>query len=156
LYLSNSQQIKLFSKILSEKTDIDFHIKRQFRDFNEFVSILKSVESIRFTGFKNLFSADSKQYKAIEDLTGTNAPESFFIEAKYKKASIIDFIRNLHKSRQEQKLDKLIICGLDESGLETIYNVDTFVNQISINCERNNEGIFDHNAIKTELLKRIE
>jgi hypothetical protein len=154
LYLSNSKHINLMSKILSEKSGNIFFAKRLIVDFDKFITIIESVNKIKFTGFNNLFSVDSKQFKALEALTGTSAPETFTLEATYKQSAIKEFLKFLHLSKQEHKIEKLVICGLDESGLETIYNVDSFTNQIFINCRKNNEGIYEHEAIKNELISK--
>lgn len=156
LYLSNSRHINLMSKILTDKSENKFLVKRLLKNFDEFIAIIKSINKIKFTGFKNLFSSESKEFKAIEDLTGTSAPESFSLEATYNKSKILEFLKRLNKSRNEQQIDKLVICGLDESGLETIYNVDTFTSQISIFCVKNNEGVYEHEIIKNEIIKNID
>jgi hypothetical protein len=154
LYLSNTKHIKLFNNILVEKTGCNLFIKRIFINFAEFSSIIKSVHKIKFTGFNNLFSVDSKQFQAIRDLTGTSSPESFTIETNYSQGKISDFLHFLHLSKEENKIDKLIICGLDESDLETVYNVDTFTNQISIDCNKNDEGVYSYNEIKNQLISK--
>jgi len=156
LYLSNSRHIKLMSKILSDKSENKFLVKRLLVNFDEFIEIIKSVNKIRFTGFNNLFNADSKEFKAIEDLTGTSAPESFTLEASYNKGKIAGFLRRLNQSRLEQQIDKLVIAGVDESGLETIYNVDTFTSQINILCSKNSEGVYEHDMIKSTIMDKVE
>jgi len=156
LYLSNSRHIKLMSKILSDKSENKFLIKRLLVNFDEFIEIIKSVNKIKFTGFNNLFNAESKEFKAIEDLTGTSAPESFTLEATYNKSKISQFLRRLNQSRLEQQIDKLVITGLDESGLETIYNVDTFTSQINIFCSKNAEGVYEQDLIKSEIMNKVD
>lgn len=155
LYLSNSRHIKLMSKILSDKSENKFFIKRLLVNFDEFIEIIKSVNKIKFTGFNNLFNTESKEFKAIEDLTGTSAPESFTLEATYNKSKISQFLRRLNQSRLDQQIDKLVITGLDESGLETIYNVDTFTSQINIFCSKNAEGVYEQDLIKSNLMNKI-
>lgn len=155
LYLSNSRHIRLMSKILSDKSENKFLVKRLLVNFDEFIEIIKSVNKIRFTGFNNLFNTDSKEFKAIEDLTGTSAPESFTLEATYNKGKIATFLRRLNQSRLEQQIDKLVIAGVDESGLETIYNVDTFTSQINILCSKNTEGVYEQDLIKSAIMDKV-
>lgn len=154
LYLSNSRHIKLFSKMISEKSENKFFVKRLFVNFDEFIAIIKGVTKIKFTGFNNLFNADSKQFKALEDLTGISAPESFSLEATYNKNHILEFLRFLNLSRVDQKIDTLVICGIDESGFEATYNVESFTKQISIGSNKNTEGVYEHESIKKELINK--
>ena len=46
--------------------------------------------------------------------------------------------------------------GVDESGLETIYNVDTFTSQINILCSKNSEGVYEHDMIKSTIMDKVE
>lgn len=155
LYLSNSKQIKLFSKILTEKSGNKLFAKRLIVKYEEFIALIKSVGRIKFTGYNNLFSADSLQFKALADLTGTSSPESFSLEATYNKATIIQFLNQLYQSKTENKIDKLVIAGIDEDGFEAIYNVDNFTTQLSINCKKNHEGVYEHETIKNEIKSKI-
>jgi len=158
LYMSNSKQINLFSNILTQQNsqEIQFIIKRLFRNFEDFISILKSVEKIRFSGFKNLFSSESKEFKALADLTGTSSPECFTLEASYNPMNIKQFLQRLKEAHSENKIEELMICGVDENGFESIYNVETFSRQFKIRCNKNKEGIFDNKSMWENLLIKIE
>jgi len=158
LYLSNSKQIKLFSNILTKNSDqeIQFFVKRLFRNFEDFISILKGVDKIRFSGFKNLFSQDSKEFKALEDLTGTSSPECFTLEASYNPMNLKLFLRRLKEAHSTNKIEELMICGVDENGFESVYNVETFSRQFKIKCNKNEEGIFENESMWGNLVAKIE
>ncbi|MRT94475.1 hypothetical protein [Ancylomarina sp. 16SWW S1-10-2] len=158
LYLSNSKQIKYLSNILTQKSEINgkFIIQRLYKNFNDFIAILKSVDKIRFSGFKNLFNQDSREFKALEDLTGTSSPESFTLEASYDPANLKLFMRRLKEAHSSNKIEELMICGIDENGFESIYNVETFSRQFKIRCSKNKEGIFTKEQLYIELINKIE
>ena len=157
LYLSRSNHAQLMSKILSKESVDKFLIKRVYGNIHEFIAAIKTVNKIKFTGLNNLFSPNSKQYNALEILTGSSAPESFSLEATYsnKDNKMMNFMRFLDKSRSNFHIDKLVITGFDESNMEKIYNVDTFTSKIPIYCYKNSEGVYDHDMIKKEIMNKI-
>jgi hypothetical protein len=158
LYLSNSKHISMFTKVLKEKLGIDITIKSIYKTKEEFLKIIKEVDKISFSNYENLFSQNSRERKALVDLTGTDAPESFSIEAKYKKQNLKDifpFLQKLFIGQSVSKLSNLIISGLDETGFQAIYNSETFTNKLSISANKTSEGLFDNEIIKKLLLGTI-
>ncbi len=99
---------------------------------------------------------DSKQKQALIDLTGTDAPERFEISAKYpKNKSFIEFIKRLAQGKRENKINSLSICGIDESGFQSVYNVDSFQQKIKISCQKDANGKFAIDSVLDGLLKKI-
>ena len=155
MYVSNSQKKGLLESILKEKLNTDYQIKPIFKGKDEFINTLQSCNKISFTHINNLFSNDSDKKQALIDLTGTDAPDEFTISAKYKKEKIVGFIDNIFQAKQDNKIDSLVICGTDESGFETIYNVDTFQQKIKITATKDDNGKFDADEVCSKLLNEI-
>ncbi len=126
----------LISKVLKEKLQKDFIVKRLYKDINGFLSVLKSCSSISFTYSSNIFSRDSKKRQALIDLTGTDSPENFKIEAKYNKHLVKNFIMDLCGEKQNNELNSLIISGIDESDFAITYNADSFSKKIDLCCKK--------------------
>lgn len=156
LYVSNTKKIKLLQQFLKDKTNKDIEIKHFFKSPEEMIELLSNVNSIKFTSASNLFSQDSPERKALVDLTGTDAPETFTIEATYKAHKIKNFIRNLIQKRQNCQIQNLIICGRDTSDMELVYNIDTLTNKIEVFCNRQEKtGMFEADEVKYSLLNRL-
>ena len=155
LYMSNIQKKNLLESILKEKLNKDYQIKTIYKDKDEFIKTLQYCNKISFTHVNNLFSNDSAKKQALVDLTGTDAPEEFTISAKYKKANIVDFINNIFIARQENKIDALVICGTDESGFETIYNVDAFKQKLKLSVTKDDNGKYNSEEIRNSILIEI-
>jgi hypothetical protein len=156
LYLSNLNKEKIFEKMLQEKLQKPFITKKFFKPKDEFIEILKEVDEISFTETRDLFSQDSKKRQALIDLTGTDAPEKFTLNAKYSKnTNIINFIKELIKSKGDAELNELVIKGIDNDNFGFVFNVDSFVQRISFSSKKNDKGKFDAELIKQELLKRL-
>jgi len=156
LYISNYQKKGLLESILKEKLQIDFVIKNILKKEDDFINILNECNRISFTHINNLFNEDNTKKQALVDLTGTDAPEEFTIEAKYGKGSkIINFIRNIFQAKRDSKISSLVICGIDEKGFEFVYNIDTFQQKITTSCTKNENGKFIADDVKDKLLKEL-
>ena len=157
LYLSNSRKKKVIEQLLQQNAKQNVFIKSFIKSTDEIISILKKVDKIKFTHVSNLFNRESKERQALLDLTGTDAPETFTIEASYNTHNITNFLRVLFNGQEECKISDLVICGRDESDFNFVYNVDNFSRRIDVICERSGEsGMFNPNNIKQSLLKTIE
>ena len=153
LYISNSKKKTIFEQVLKQETDREFIAKNMYITKKEFIILLKSVDKISFTERHNLFNNDSKIRQALIDLTGIDAPEKFTIEAHYKKSiELKSFVKKL----VETELKELIIQGTDEEGFNFIFNVDTFVRKLDVQCEKENNGKYNSESVRKSLIKAIE
>lgn len=155
LYLSNSQRKTAFEKMLKEKLNTDFKLKTIFKNIDEFLNTLKECSQIKFSHINDLFSSDSTKKQALVDLSGTDAPNEFTITAKYSKHNIANFIRNLSKEKNNNKISSLVINGFDESGFGIVYNTDNFQQKIKINATKDDNGKFNIDEIRNNLLNEI-
>lgn len=154
LFISNSKKKDIFGNIISIELERKFHVKSLFKNKDEFISTLKSVEEIHFTEARNLFNLDSKRRQALIDLTGTNAPNSFSLAAKYdKQPTIIEFISTLISARKNTELKSLVIKGTDEHNFSFIFNVESFSQIIDIECQVKDNGKYDDEYL---LMKMVE
>jgi hypothetical protein len=157
LYVSNSQRKSLFQSILKDKIQRDFIIKSIYIDEDEFIKTLNECSEISFTHVENIFSHNSKKKQALVDLSGIDSPNEFTIFAKYKRDNtLIKFIKELIMEKREQKIKGLTICGLDENGLNMVYNVDSFTQKIKVLCPKDDNKQFIDVEVKERLLQEIK
>lgn len=156
LYMSNIKQKSIVEKFLKERLEIDVNIKYFYKTPEEFIDALISVDKISFTYVTDLFNADSRKRQALIDLTGTDSPDRFTIEAKYDKHSIKNFLRDLIKSKEKYEIKDLVICGLDDDKFGIVYNSETFVKKIDILCDKIEEtGKFNEVTAKENIINKI-
>jgi len=156
LYISNSNKKNIFKEIIENKLKKRFIIKNIYKSKKEFISVLKSVDEISFTERKNLFNKDSKRRKALIDLTGTDAPTSFSLKTKYSKDIMgKEFISGLIKAKEDEELKNLVIKGVDNEGFGVVYNIDAFSKKIKIKVKKEENGKYNPEIIKENLLKEL-
>ena len=158
MYMSNVKKQNILKAILKEKLNQKFSFKTIKKTKEEFISILTKINKITFTEARNLFSYNSKKRQALVDLTGTDAPEEFSIEASYEESSkMFNFINELFiEKEQNDSVKDLIICGSDENNFEIIFNNDTFNKKIDVKNKRDENGKYISAEVKENLLKEIE
>lgn len=156
LYLSNIRVKKILQAILQSQLQTTVGITPMYVDVEEFISHLKEVESISFSHAYNLFSQNNAQRQALVDLTGVDAPESFRIEATYKKHSVVNFIRQLVRAKAGNELSGLVIRGRDDNQFEIVYNLDTFTRKIEIVADVDAESnMYDENEVREKLIQIV-
>ncbi len=156
LYLSNTKKKRVIEHFLRDNLGSNVIISSFYKNAEDMIAILKKVDKIHFTHIKELFNQDSKERQALIDLTGTDAPASFTIEASYDAHKLGNFLRNLFRSREEYKISDLIICGRDESNFAFVYNSDSFCRKIEICCPKEETGLFTPENVQQSLLNKIQ
>lgn len=155
-FLSNAKKKGVMEALIQQKTKRNLIFKGIKKSKEEFIELLKSVNTITFTDIASLFGNDSKKRQALKDLTGIDAPTKFTIEANYNEANKIkNFLAQLFQEKDKHLMQSLIIKGKDESNFDVIFNNDTFSKKTEIKCEKDENGKFDSEEVKEILLKAL-
>lgn len=162
-YLSNFRKKTFFELYLSSKLNKSVVIKSFLKTPEEFIKSIKSIEKIKLVTKKTLFSMDggvvsiSPEHK---DIFGLGVPEEFSIEAEFKHAKLTDkFIQNVKNMANWTKTseaESLVCIGRDENDLETIFNVDSFRQKISLLIEKDTYGMYDSEAVCSLIQLKME
>jgi hypothetical protein len=156
-YISNTKKSSIVKEFF-KFNNISIELKNIYINFDDFVETLENIGEVSFTNHTNLFNQDNLQRRAITDLTGTGAPDSFLINATYSnedKSSLINWIKSLRLGDSAIK-EKLIVKGLDESGFKRIYNSSTFTEKIKVDCNKGKDGKYTSENVLSQLLKKVE
>lgn len=159
LYLNNSQKKSFVSKYLGKILSQDIIIKNMYKNIDEFIKTLKSLDEIKFTAHRNIFTSQINSFKNIKDLFGIDEPESFTISAKYKVSVQENIKRTIEKFRNEQiqaPYSCLTCIGKDDYGIEQVFNENAFSKTISIILAQNEEKLLNPKSVFEELIRKIE
>ena len=162
LYLSSRKKKSWVEEYLKSKLRRDVVIKNFFKDMNEFIQQIKSIEKVKFVAKRNLFTLKGsimKIFPSPNDLFGLGMPEDFTLEANFNHARLTDaFIAYLKKMvgwRNNCEADSLICVGRDDKNFETIFNADSFIKKLSVEAAKDDHGLYDPNIVKQALLSKI-
>lgn len=158
-YISNINKkvfIQEFLKI-SEKGNVI--IKNIYKDIEHFICDIKTLESIKFTGSRNMFNKDGDLFSSLRDIFGYGEPEEFSIEAKYRipiKQALKDGIRRLVGYQNSGDIKTMVCIGKDDRGLESVFNANNFISKISIPLPKDNQQLFPPDAVKEQVVVKLK
>ena len=158
LYLNNSKSIGFIQKYLSKITSCEVIIKRIFKNIDEFVKTLSSIEKIKFIAHRDIFTSNIQSFKEIKNIFGIDEPESFTLEANYK-ISVDEHIRRViekFRNEQLQAPNSCLTCvGRDDNGIEQIFSENAFSKSFDIMVAENSEHLFNAEDVFNELIRKI-
>ena len=162
LYLSSRKKKSWVEEYFKSKLRRDVVIKNFFKDVDEFIRQIKSVEKVNFVAKSNLFTSQGsimKIFPSPNDLFGLGMPEDFTLEANFNRARLtdtfIDYLKKMVGWKNNCEADSLLCIGRDDKNFETIFNADSFIKKISVGAEKDDQGLYDPAVIKQALLSKI-
>lgn len=163
LYMSKAQQKSWVEEYLKEKLKQDVRIKAFFKNVDEFLEQIKSVEKVRFVVKNNLFTPQGgfmKILHSLNDLCGLGVPAGFTFEANFANASLKAAFKEYFKKMVDWKknyaADSLVCIGRDDKNFEAVFNVDSFIQKISVEATKDDQGLYDPATVKQALIRKIE
>lgn len=163
LYFSSSKKTNVLTEYLKAKLSSDVVIKPFYKNPDEFISQIRGIDKIKFVVKRNLFNNSGEIMKIFPspvDLYGLGIPESFSLEANFHNVNITnEFIDNFKKMigwKNGCEADSLLCIGRDENGFETIFNVDSFIQKISVSATKDNEGMFIEHDVQAALISKLK
>jgi len=155
-YISNLQQKNFFKTFFEKYTKDEVIIKNHYKNIDEFLKEISSVEKISFTGCQNLFSNGGDLMEPLKDIFGYGEPVEFFIEAKYgaKKEKFIERIKDLWKKQQSSQLKTLVCIGKNDGGLK-IFNTNSIIDKLTISSNKDEQSLFCETDVQKEILNKL-
>ncbi len=160
LYISNRKKIGFYKLYLRSFIDEDIVIKNFYIDVDDFAEKVKTISSVNLITKNNLFSANSGLFQEEKNVFGLGEPTDFHLEALFENAKITDaFIRkikefNLLKGQGE--VETLICIGRDDKNIETVFNMDTFVDKLIVKANKDVQGLYDVVDIQHLILNKVK
>ena len=163
LYLSNTKKISLVESYLKSKLATDVSIKMFFKDVDEFIKHIQTIDKLKFVVKSNLFSVDGGIFNIFpnpKDMYGLGMPDSLGVEANFTKAKkteqFVKFLKQMVTWRNAYEADSLVCVGRDDKNFETIFNASSFVQKITVSGLKDELGMYDSSDVLYALIRRIE
>ena len=160
LYLSTLKSIGIlsnfFTKAVGEGT---ITIKKLLKDFNEVLKSFKSIKSIRLVAKNNLFTQANNLFQGVTEAFGLGIPGQYKIDVDFGYASLtegaIGKLQEINQKMLGGEIDSFICVGRDDTGLDGVFNMDTFTSSIKIKAAHDEKGMYQDFDIKRELIKQL-
>jgi len=158
-YISNLKKKGFLKEFLSQFTDKEIIIKNIYKDINDFIEVINTLEVIKFTGSRDLFNREGDLFSSLRDIFGYGEPEEFSIEAKYKtsmKEALKTEIRRLAGFQRSGDIRTMVCIGKDERGFETVFNTNSFINKISVPLQKDNQSLFPPDEVQAQVIMKLK
>lgn len=159
LYISNRQKIGFYRACLKEQIQKDVFVKNFYINVDEFAEKIKTVSSVKLITTNNLFSAATKLFDEEKNVFGLGAPANFTLEAVFSDAGLtqkfVSKLKDILSWKQQGEVDALVCIGKDDRGVESIFNVDSFIEQVSFNLTKDRQGLYDPSEVMDALIGKV-
>ena len=163
LYVSHPSKKSTISSYLHKKTENEISIKMIIADIDGFIDMVKSIEEIKFTSKSNLLNQDESFFSIFamsKDICGLGAPTTLRVSLEFSHANVtnqfVECLRNMLYMQRNNSIDTLICIGLDDRGIETIFNTETLINKHHVKIRKDECGVYNSEAVKSAFLSQIE
>lgn len=141
----------------------DVTLKHYFLGVEEFMRAVKSLKTVymakthgNLKGQENLLAKPFDMY-GLGELGATN---KFQISLDYgnkpMNSKFLAPIKNLFNKQQEGEFDSLICVGKDDSNAEIIFNINTYIQKIEIDIEKDSKGLYSPQEVRKTVIKELE
>ncbi len=159
LFISNSNKKSFLEAFLKDKLQQETVIKRHFLSPEQFIEKIRTIDTISFTSENNLFKPENGIFNASKNMFGLGEPIDFKIDLNYngqsKTEKFMKTFLSLNEKRINQEIKTLICIGKDDSDMETMFDINSFTQVISIKVKRN-KGMYEQTLVKDNLLLEIK
>jgi len=160
VYINNLRKKSFFISYFIEVTGMEIDIKNIYKNVDEFIQAIDTINEISFVTKRNLQSYDNDIFKDAIDVFGLGNPEQMRVEASFGKArkseEFKEKFKKLFADKEQGRVDKLICVGRNDSGLESILNTNTLISKFSIDSIVDENNLFVPEDVLTTLIKRLE
>lgn len=157
-YISNLNKKGFLRYFLSKFTDEEVVVKNIYKSISDFLEVIKSLETVKFTGSRDLFNREGDLFSSLKNIFGYGEPEEFSIEAKYRipmKHGLKQGILRLAGLQSTGDIRTMVCIGKDERGFENVFDTNKFINKISIPLQKDSQLLFPPDDVKTQTVAKL-
>ena len=162
LYLSDMRKKLWVAEYLQSKLGQDVVVKNFLDNVEEFMQQVKRIEKIKLVTKRDLFTSRGSFmdiFPVQRDLLGLGEPAKFTLDVNFERARLNDrFIakfKELVNYKDSGEVDSLVCVGRDDSNFETIFNVDSFIQKVSVEVEKDEQEFYDPTTVQRILIRKI-
>ena len=159
-YISNSHKKAVLENFLKKQLSKDVVIKRYYISPPDFIQKIKSINKIKLTSKRNLFSQKSGLFEDVRDVFGLGEPESFTIDINYtgqsRKENFIQFLEKFIRNKVNKEIDSLVCIGKNDNDMELVFNIESYTQTVFVDVIQNNLGLYDVEEVKNNIIQKIK
>lgn len=160
LYLSKLNKKSFFKYFASDAllNEIRVEVKNIYKTIEEFMSSINKVESIKFTGYRDLLTQGGDLMTPLKNIFGYDEPTEFTIEAKYNlemKKSLADRMMLLRKKQSLGEIGNLVCIGRDDEDFEAVFNSESFTQKIYSLAAKDEQSLLLPDDVRVHVMRQL-
>jgi hypothetical protein len=158
-YISNSKKKTFLEEYFKQKLSKDFIIKRFFKNPQEFMDEINTIDRISFTSKNNIFTTNSGLFDDVTDIFGLGQPENFKIDINYegknKTQKFTEIFKSFLTKNNNREIQSLVCIGKDDNEVESIFDISSFTKTRTLNLKKDEAGMFDPSIVKQNFINQL-
>lgn len=159
LYISNASKTGFLQEFMCTSLNKGVCIKKIYKTAEEFLEIIKLVDSIRLIAYSDLFTTKTGLFDESTNLFGLGEPNQLKLELKFfnaeKTISFNDLFLIWRDKLTRCEIGSMVCVGYDDKNMEIIFNTDSFANKIEVKAQKNNNGMYLKHFVENSLIHKI-
>lgn len=152
LYITNYDKKGFLEYYFSDALQKHIIIKNIYSSLDEFQNSIKTLESIKFTQVKNLYtiSDENSMFKRQADILGFGLPEKLKMQIDYGKnltGEIKNRLQSLQRMHCGNAFEHIVVTGKDDNDIEQAYDFSTRLESVEIEAMKDENGRYDNNDV---------
>lgn len=159
LYISDYQKKTAVTYYIAETLQCDVKAKYVFSSVDEFLSRVTVLKTVSFTQKRNLFNMpEDSILRKVSSIYGLDLPRKSKVKLDYGDTligNIRDAMRDWKIRREAGEFEDVVVVGVDDRGIEAVFNFQTAISSVELNVIRDDNGRFEPDAVRAALVNQL-
>ena len=159
LYVSDYQKKGAITFFMEDTLQIPVKAKYIFSTIDEFLGRVKTLKSVSFTQRDNLYNMPGdSSFRKIANIYGLDLPSRSKVKLDYANTPIgciRDAMRDWKIKREAGEFEDVVVVGIDDHGIEEVFNFQTTISSLELNVIRDDNGRFEPVAVKAAIISQL-
>ncbi len=158
-YINNIDKRGFARYYFSDTLQKDIIIKNIYTSLEEFQNSVTSIKQLKFVQERNIMNLlPNSVFTQQANIFGLDMPDKITMQVDYGNTPIEqakNALQNFKKWKVEGNFESIILVGIDDKEVEQSFDFSSLIKTIEIDVPKNENGRYNPDFAKTELLNRI-
>lgn len=159
LYVSNYQKKAAITYFMGDTLQKPVEAKYILSSIDEFLERVKTLKSVSFTQKENLYNMpEGSIFRKVANIYGLDLPSHSKVKLDYGNTpigGIRNAMRDWKIKREAGEFEDVVVVGVDDCGIEAIFNFQTTISSVELNVIKDDNGRFEPDAVKAALINQL-
>ena len=159
LYVSDYRKKGAITYFMEDTLQKHVDAKYILSSIDEFLCRVKTLKSVSFTQKDNLYNMpENSSFRKVPNIYGLDLPRRSKVKLDYGDTpigTIRDAMRDWKIKREAGEFEDVVVVGVDDRGIEEIFNFQTTISSLELNVIKDDNGRFEPEAVKAAVINQL-